>query len=702
MKKKLLITSAVFAVVAIVGGVMQLNIPSRNTIAVAQDILHHEISIERMDLARTFSTSGVVRSADSHYVFSTHNRPVKGIQVRVGDRVNAGDVLAILDMSTIENDLAQTQQNLLNAQRSVSDEERNNSNTITNAQTSLDSARISLERQNNSLLNAERDLEEAQADLYAPFDSYHHDRAIIDARINLDRRIEAFSEAQNDLLNSFDDYHHQNAINEAQITLNRRLSELNDARNDLNEEQRNRIEPFDNAQLQNAVADAERNLDRRREDEHTAQSNLHNAWNLMFLSPPEQADTTQQSLTTAQTNAANARRAVEDAELALERARNEETRARENHNDNKTEIRDNAINAAERTFNNAQNAADDAQRTLDRAISDLNRAKSDAETSASNNLTTALNNLNDAQRNYERAKSDRQRAEEDNLIANENRLITAQRNLNDNKNQLASAQNSLSSAQNTLNQATNRPSASETSVEIQMLNLDRLTTQLEEGKILAPTSGVVTEINASIGAAASGVLFVIEDTENLYVSANVREHTLRDLQIGQAAFVTTEITGNHNYDAQLTFISPRSVSPVGSTNVEFEIHATMNESDKDVRIGMNAFINVIIDYVNNAFAVPLSAIIDTERGSFISVLEDETIRPIPVTVGLRTSTHAEINADELYDGKNILAMPNLAAMGRGEGQREMSREGAMQGQFPGMRIAPGGGGMPVMRVGGGN
>jgi len=680
MKKRGLII--ILAVVAIVvAGVVAFANPlsgiSADT-AHAQDLLHRTIPIERTDLSRVLSTSGVVRSTDTQYVFSTHNRPVREILVSVGDTVEAGDVLAILDMSNVENDIAQTELNLINAQRNVFEEERNNANSVTNAQTSVDSARISLQRQALNVANAERDLETAQSDIYEPFDSYMHDRAIADARTNLERRRADLDEIHND----FDDRNHLNTIAEAQITLERRLADLAEAEVQLNEEIQNGNQPFDATNFQNAITDAERNLDRRRADESTAQWNLQSAWNTFFSTPPEMQHQARSQIDTAEAQVENARRAVEDAELNLSRARDELTRARRNHNENAEDMRETAISAAERTFNNAQNAADDAQRALDRAISDLDRARSDAETTTSNRLTTAINNYNDAIRTYERAISDRSRAMEDSTTNNENRLNNAQRSLQDSQNQLQSAQNSLRSAQESLTQAATRPAASSTNVEIQELNLERLNSTLDEGFIIAPASGVITSINASVGAAASGVLFIIEDVDNLYVAANVREHTLGDLEVGQRAFVTTEITGNMEYGAELTFISPRSVSPAGSTNVEFEIHATMDESDSNVRIGMNAFINVILASGGEVYAVPISAVTAMERGGFISVLEEDgEVRNVPVRTGLRTSTHVEIISPDIYEGMMILERPGLLDMPNPTGMMQRM-PGGMGGMMP--------------------
>ena len=52
---------------------------------------------------------GEINSKDSTNVYSTLNNPVKEVKVHVGDKVKAGDVLAILDSGSLEKDVKQSE-----------------------------------------------------------------------------------------------------------------------------------------------------------------------------------------------------------------------------------------------------------------------------------------------------------------------------------------------------------------------------------------------------------------------------------------------------------------------------------------------------------------------------------------------------------------------------------------------------------------
>jgi len=574
--------AALLAVVAIVA----LALANRSGLSVplqGQSITSQTIVLERTELSVTLPVSGVVKSSDTHSVYSSQNNPVQEIYVQVGDFVEVGDILAQLDMSRIEHDMAQTELNLQSARNSAAEEARTKGNSVHNARTSLEAAQIALERQILNVANAEKDLREAEEKMREPFDSYAYDKAIEDARINLGRREHDYETARSEY---------------------------------------EKIDDFDSYSFENAINDAKKNYQRRQDDEQRAIDNYYDAWNKYYQASPETESVAWNNVQSAKAAMESATRAVEDARAAWERATTDLSRARDNHN----------------------------------------RQRNDAITKANENLNKAHNNLDDAHRAYDRALRDREKAGQDYLDNNTKKLDQAKKVLAESRNQLRSAQNNLEAAQNSLNQAGSKGFTYGVSVEQQKLNLEKLQEQLAEGKIVATVEGVITEVNANVGAAANGVLFVIEDADNLYVSANVKEYSLTALQLGQQIYLTTEATGEKVYPGTLIYISPKAVSPAGSTSVEFEIHAALNNDDResktaDIKIGMNAFLNIMTETKAEVYAVPLSAIVTDERGSFVYSLEEGEIIELAVTVGLRTATQAEILGGGLYDGLVLLTRP---------------------------------------------
>ena len=611
------------------------------------------ILLEKTDIARTVSVSGVVESASVTNIYSTQSYPVREIYVKVGDAVSEGEILAILDMSRLENDIAQAEINLKNAIASASEEVRSNSNSVANARISLESSEISLSRQRLSVSSAERDLRDAERRASEEFDSYTYDNSIEDARLNMERRTSDLEKAQADLadaIEDFDEYTYQNAINDTGIALERRRNDLAEAEKTLGEVTDGTAHSL--TSYKNAVSDAELNLTRKRSDHTSAQNDYYYAMDDYYAacSAPGAND---QSISSAWSRVLSAEkavtaaaRAIDDAGTALNRAKADLQRAEEN-----------TLDSAKDSLTNAANAFNDAQRSYDRAVSDLERARSNAVDSATDKLTSAQNAYNDAERAYEKALQDKIRAIDNHSDSSTTGLANAQRAYQDSLRQLESSQNNVISAQNSLEQAEGRGESQGSNVEIQELNLRRLTTQLAECYVYATAGGVITEINAKVGAAPGGIMFVIEDTEDLYVSARVREHSVSSVLTGQGAVITTDATGDREYDGIVTFISPRAVSAAGSTSVEFEVRAGLLRPDPGVRIGMNAFLNIIVEEKPGVYAVLNSVIVTNENGSFVYADENGERREIAVTLGIRTMVNSEISGEGLHDGMQLIIDP---------------------------------------------
>jgi len=547
------------AVAVLGGGLGARSVVTKRRAAAAAAGAAETVTLQRSNLTQSINVSGVVASAETTNIYSTMNYPVKEIFVEVGDTVEAGDVLAVLDTATLENDIAQAEINYNGAKTALSD-------AVTNAQTSLAAAKITLEQRQMAAANAEKDLGTAQTDAAKPFDSATYDRAVNEARITLERKVSDNRSAQADYMKAvlnFDDYRYQNAVTDARIA-----------------------------------------LDRRQADLAAAQKDYGDALTASYNAPEE---------------------------------------------------RDAALAKAQKAYDTANNAADDAQRALGRAQTDLTRAKDDAVKAARDKADAAARAEADARRACDKAVNDKSRAANDSKEANAKKVESAEKALADAKKQLEAAQNSVKSAENSLSQAQAKPGSAGKNVDLQALTLEKLNRQLDSGQIIAEAGGVITAVNAKVGAAPSGVLFVIDNKDALYVSARVKEYNLNTLFIGQEITITTDATGSKKCGAALSYISPKAVSEAGSTSVEFEIRAALTDPDDAIKIGMNAFLNIIQQTKENVYAVPVSAVVTDGRGSFIYAMPDRA--EIPVTLGIKTSTSVEIAGGGLRDGLQILTDP---------------------------------------------
>jgi multidrug resistance efflux pump len=130
-------------------------------------------------------------------------------------------------------------------------------------------------------------------------------------------------------------------------------------------------------------------------------------------------------------------------------------------------------------------------------------------------------------------------------------------------------------------------------LEIMEIALQILERQLEEATIKAPISGTVTAVIAKEGAVGAGLLFVIEDTENLRITTRFREYDIARIETGIEVTITSDATGNAIYTGTISRINPAATmtSPV----VEFEAIVAVTSQNTGLRIGTNTRLNIIFD-----------------------------------------------------------------------------------------------------------
>ena len=378
----------------------------------------------------------------------------------------------------------------------------------------------------------------------------------------------------------------KNALASAKITLEQRQTALESAEKDLAQAKADARKPFDSATYDRAVSEAMTTLNRKSADASAALSDYTQA--RYFFDDYKYQN------------------AITDAQLALDRKKADLANATD-----------------EKSAAAAKSAVEDAQRGLERAKEDLARAKEDAVKAAKDKLDAANHAQEDAHRAYNKALEDRSRALRDDGDGNGDKIENAEKALLDAQKQLESTEISVKNAENSLAQAQSKTGSGGTNVQLQELTLDKLARQLADGEIVAGTGGVITAVNAKVGAAPSGALFVIDNKDELYVSAKVKEYNLNDLAVGQEIWITTDATGDKKFSAALSYISPKAVSEAGSTSVEFEIRATLADPDEAVKIGMNAFLDIITGVRENVYVVPVSAVVTNERGSFVYALRSD-------------------------------------------------------------------------------
>jgi HlyD family secretion protein len=115
---------------------------------------------------------------------------------------------------------------------------------------------------------------------------------------------------------------------------------------------------------------------------------------------------------------------------------------------------------------------------------------------------------------------------------------------------------------------------------------------LERSVIRSPMDGTVTAVVAREGSVGMGLLFVVEDTDNLRVMTSFRESDLSLVETGMGVTITSDATGSAEYAGVISRINPAAMAfaPVA----EFEAEVLVTSEDTSLRIGVNARLDIIL------------------------------------------------------------------------------------------------------------
>ena len=614
------------------------------------------MTLSSTDLRRTVSATGTVESAQSVLVYSTQSYAVQEVLVEVGDYVEAGQLMAKLDDGVILDQI-ESQEAALSASNSAS------SAAIAAAEHNYEQYKAALDAGlNSSILNAESSVSNAYDNYVSAYNTYERYRADLAAGNN-----SAILSAENALESA------ENAYLSAQKTYDRYAESLDEGENSTILAQESALEGAERSlsAAEDAYDSAQDAYDDARAQAEEAQTSYGKAQARVSQAERELDEAKEKvAILTEQVNTGEATKDQLDAAVVeqntaqqtFDQAKNEETQASLTLTLRQA-ARDSAQSqeaAAERTLEEAEAAYDTAQTQYRAALNSADDALEDYADA----VDTAYEAYLDAQVTLENTQADAQET----LADYADRLNTAyaayesaQAGLESTEN---AAQNQLQSYQDSLNSAYANASTSTGEVSLRQLRAD-----LEGTEITAPAAGTVTAVYAEVGSSGGGLLFVIEDVDNLVVATSVKDYDVASVSTGMAVAIQSDSTGDEVYDGEVTSIAPTAAkNAAGETDtsgdISFATDVAVTSQDTGLRIGMSVELDFVLDEALNALSVPYDAVYENDQGqTCLLVLEEGEdgellLTELPVTTGLETDLDIAVEGDGLTEGVQVVTDPD--------------------------------------------
>lgn len=619
------------------------------------------------DLQRTVSATGTVESARSVLVYSTQSYAVQEVLVEVGDYVEEGQLLARLDSGAILDQI-ESQEAALSASSGAS------SAAIAAAEHNYEQYKAALDAGlNSSLLSAESSVATAYDSYVAAYNTYERYRADLEAGTNsaILSAETSFTTAYNNYISAQKTYERyaeslDEGENTAILTQEAALRGAESALDAAEDAYDATLDAYDAAQAQrraaqNASDGAQAAVSQAAQAEQSKQNEIADLKNQLAVDP-ENSDLQQKladaeaalpelqsALTQAKTDADTAKAALTEAETAYRAAQSQEE-------------------SAARTLDNAEASYDTAQAQYRAALNSADDALedyADAVDTAYESYLTAQTNLENAQADAQDALADYA----DNLDIAYRKYQSALESLASTE---SSVQNQLQSYKDSLNSAYANANTGASEASLRQLRAD-----LEGTEIAAPAAGTVTAVYAEVGSSGAGLLFVIEDVEDLVVATSVKDYDVASVSPGMAVAIQSDSTGDAVYAGAVTSIAPTAnKNAAGATDttgdISFATDVAVTDRDTGLRIGMSVELDFVLEEAPDTLAVPYDAVYTNDQGQTCLLVLDEgedgvlLLTETPVETGLETDLDVAVSGQGLSEGVRVVTDPSryLALAGR--------------------------------------
>lgn len=575
------------------------------------------IILKKGDVVNSINENGKVVSSTSTDIFAEKESPVSSINVKVGDEVKEGDIIATLDSSAIDEEIAKKKA----------------------------SARANNKTVGAGIAAAKKRLDEAVENR-----SNGTNAGIVAAKASVEQSLDAYKSAQKtyeDYKNSLEKQYNPEIVGEknsrenlayAEKSSKLKIDQLNrDLSESMNKSSENRGLAFDKENEAAAIQNNIDNLTRYSTELGIKMTDL------------------QSQMRNSQGSGGNS---SEEVDNSLRNQINNITREQEEVKIEISKLTEELANVKSQKEKYAQEAdaldkeIKEQRKNLDQMSIDIEKAHDDLKSDADKSIK-ASQARDDQLKTYKLAMDTAENSYKAALVS----LKSAQ----------TSADNEISMLRDALNSA-NANSNNLDEVELKYLN-----EELEKTKIRALKDGTITKIDAKEGEVPKSAIARIETVNKLKIESLIKEYNVKDVKIGTKVIITSDALGDEEFEGKVSFINPtpEDLDPNSQSkdvNYKTEIDISKEDSEK-LSPGMSLRVKYILSEEEDTYHVPTTAIFNRDGKDYVLALKKDgnntyKIANVEVKKGLENDFETAIKGKDLKRDMKVLSN----TQGYGEGQ----------------------------------
>jgi len=205
----------------------------------------------------------------------------------------------------------------------------------------------------------------------------------------------------------------------------------------------------------------------------------------------------------------------------------------------------------------------------------------------------------------------------------------------------------------------------ELNLEIAELSLESAELNLEKAEIVAPFDGVVADITITEGkeistAALATPAISLVDPTDIELRGFIDEIDIAIVKLSQEANIILDALPDEEVKGSVSFISP--VGTILAGVVSYDTTITLENPAAELRDGMSATAEVIIERRDDVLLIPNRTIRGTLENPTVLVLVDEQEEEREITLGLTDGINTEVLSG-LEEGEKVIVPTSAERQG---------------------------------------
>lgn len=191
------------------------------------------------------------------------------------------------------------------------------------------------------------------------------------------------------------------------------------------------------------------------------------------------------------------------------------------------------------------------------------------------------------------------------------------------------------------------------SLDAAKLELAKAELELAKAIITAPFDGIVTGIDMKEGErilAATAVISVV-DPSKIKMDGVIDEIDVSKVKLGQETIITLDALPDKKVKGRVTFISQAGTVQAGV--VSYKTTVTLQNPDEELRDGMSATAEIVIERHENVLLIPNRTIQGTWDNPWVEVVVGEQTEQRQITLGLSDGVNTEVLSG-LEEGEEVI------------------------------------------------